>query len=81
MYEKYYDEQLAEIITCVKYSIDAYNKYILSKYILPFRFRNLISGDYHGYSLSVMFSCFHKCFVPFPLVFPTVSPSVSYRFP
>ena len=44
---------------------------------MPFRFGNLISGDYHGDSLNVMFSCFHKCFQPFLLVFPHVSSRVS----
>ena len=47
IYENYYDDQLVKISTCVKYSIDAYQRYIL-----PFRFGNLNSRDD---SLNVMF--------------------------
>ena len=50
--------------------MDAYYKYILPRYILPFSFGNVDSRDYHG------FSWFHNCFLPFPLVFPHVSPGV-----
>ena len=76
MYVYYYHEQLAKIITCVIYSIDAYQRYILPRYILSFCFGNLNSRDYHGDSLNVMFPRFPNCFLPFPLVFPHVSPSV-----
>ena len=63
MCEKCYREQL-KISTCVKCWIDAYQRYIL-----PFRFRYLNSGDYHGDSLNVMFTRFPNCFLPFPLMF------------
>ena len=64
MYENYYHAQLAKISTCVKYSGDAYDRYILS-----FCFGNLNSRDYHGDSLNGMFPRF-----------PTVSPGVSACF-
>ena len=74
MYESYYHEQLAKISTCVKYSIDAYHRYILPRYMLPFCFGNLNFRNYHGDSRNVMFPRFPNCFQPFPLVFPHVSP-------
>ena len=67
MYENYYHKQLAKISTSVKYSIDAYDRYIYSRYILPFCFGNLSSRDYHGDSLNVTFPRFPYCFPPFPL--------------
>ena len=72
MYENYYHEQLAKISTCVKNSIDAYDRYILPRYTLSFCFRNLNSRDYHGDYLNVMF--------PRPNLFPTVSPGISACF-
>ena len=76
MYENYYHEQLAKISTCVKNSIDAYDRYILPRYTLSFCFRNLNSRDYHGDYLNVMFPR-PNCFLPFHLVFPHVSLGVS----
>lgn len=74
MYESYYYKQLVKIITCVKYSIDTYHRYILQRYILPLCLRNLASLDYHGDSLNPVF--------PGPgFLFPTVSPGVSAYFP
>ena len=61
----------------MKYSIDAYHRYILPRYISPFGFRKLNSRGYHCDSLDVMFPRFPNCFLPFPLVFPHVSPNVS----
>ena len=81
MYENYYHKQLAKISTSVKYSIDAYDRYIYSRYILPFCFGNLSSRDYHGDSLNVTFPRFPYCFPPFPLVFPHFSHVVSTVFP
>ena len=49
MYENYYHEQLAKISTCVKYSIDAYHRYML-----PFCFEKLKSRNYYGDSLNVV---------------------------
>ena len=87
MYENYNHEQLAKISTCVKYSIDANDRYILPRCILPFCFGNLNSRDYHGYSLNVMFPCFANvsyrfpwCFLMFPPVFLQF-PSVFLLFP
>ena len=53
--------------------IDAYRRCILPRYILQFCFGNSNSRDF----LNVIFSRFHNCFLPFPLVFPHVSPGVS----
>ena len=61
----------------MKYSIDAYRRRILSRYILPFFFGNINSRDYDDDSLNVMFSRFLNCFLPVSLVFPHVSPGVS----
>ena len=67
MYENYYYEQLAKISTCVKYSIDAYHKYILPRYILLFYFGNVNSRDFIK-------------LIPSMLCFPGFL-TVSYRFP
>ena len=61
----------------MKYSIDAYHRCILPRYILPFCFGNLNSRDYHGDSLNAMFSWFPNYFLPFLLVFMYFSPDVS----
>ena len=71
MYENYYHEQLAKISTCVKYSIDAYHKYIL-----PFGFGDL-NSNFHNNSPNVNFPRFSNSFLPFSLVFPHVSSGVS----
>ena len=76
IYENYYHEQLAKISPCLKYSINAYHKYIL-----PLCFRKVNSRDNHGDSLNVMFPRFPNCFLPFPLMFLHVSagvPTVSF---
>ena len=80
IHENCYDEQSAKLITGVKYSIDAYHGSILVRYILPIRFGNFNSRDYHGGSLNVMFpgfltvsyhfswyisACFLLCFYDF----------------
>ena len=75
MYENDYDEQLAKISTCVKYSADAYYKYIFS-----FCFGNLNSHDCDGDSLNAMIVQFPNCFLPFLLVFPQVSFGASTVF-
>ena len=62
IYENCYDNQLVKISTCVKYSIHAYQRYIL-----PFRSGNLNSRDDF---LNVMFPQFPNCFLPFPPVYP-----------
>ena len=67
----------SKISTCVKYSIDAYHRYILRRYILPSCFGNLNSRACQGDSLNAMFPRFLNCFQPFPLAFPHVSPGVS----
>ena len=54
---------------CVKYSIVAYDKCILRRYILPFCFGKVNSRNYHGDSLNVTFFRFPNCFLPFSLVF------------
>ena len=77
MYENCYNEQLAKIRIDVKYSINAYDRYIL-----PFCFGNVNSGDYHGDFVNFMFPqfpvsyrfpcCFRMClplFLRFPLMF------------
>ena len=75
-----YHEQLAKITTCVKYSIDAYHRDFLPRYILPFCFGNLNPRDYHGDSLSVMFPRFSNFFLPFPLVFSACFSRCFYGF-
>ena len=54
---------------CVKYSIVAYDKCILRRYILPFCFGKVNSRNYHGDSLNVTFFRFPNCFLPFSPVF------------
>ena len=75
MYENYYHEQLTKISTCVKYSIDAYHRYIF-----PFCPGNLNSLDYHSDFHNFMFLRFPNCFLPFPLVFPNIFRGVSTVF-
>ena len=77
MYENYYHEQLAKISTCVKYSIDAFHRYVLPRYFLLFCFGILNACDYPGDFFNVMFPRFPNCFLLFPLMFPHVSPGVS----
>ena len=72
MYKNYYHEQLTKISTCVKYSIDAYHRYIF-----PFCSGNLNSLDYHSDFHNFMFLLFPNCFLPFPLVFPNIFRGVS----
>ena len=76
MYENYYHEELVKISTCAKYSIDAYDRYILPKYVFPFFYGNLNSCNYYGDSINVMCPWLPNCFLPFPLVLSHVSPGV-----
>ena len=74
MYKSYYYYgQLAKIITCVKCLIDAYRRYNLLRYALPFPFGNLNSHDYQSDSLNVRFFWF-------PTVFPGASECVSMAY-
>ena len=75
--KKFYYEQLAKIVTCVKYLINAYHRFSFPTYISLFPFGNLDSLDYHGDPLNVVFTRFPNCFIKFPLMFPHVSFGVS----
>ena len=77
MYENYYYEQLAKIISRVKYLIDAYHRYNISRNIFLFCLGSLDSLNYHGVSLNVVFPWFPNCFLLFSLAFPYVSSGVS----
>ena len=59
----------------VKYSIDAYHRYISRATFCRFLSGTQISQ--HGDCHNVIFSRFPNYFLPLPLVFPHVSPSVS----
>ena len=65
MYEYYYHEHLAKISLSVKYLIDAYDRYILPRYVLP------CSGTLIPAIIMV---------IPSMLCFPGFL-TVSYRFP
>ena len=68
----------------VKFSIDAYHRCILPRYIWPFCFGNLNSRDYHCDSLNIMFSGFLNCFPWYFHMFLLVLlrfPSVFLPFP
>ena len=96
VYENYYYEQLAKISTWVKYSIVAYHKYILPRYILLFYFGNVNSRDFIklipsmlcfpgfltvSYRFPWCFRMFLPVFLRFPSVFLlSVSPVSYYRF-